>query len=201
MEELVHVPVSYLTNSNLRWIQLQNAPQWVGYGAISLNDSEIIIATSKNSESKQYGFTAGIYVYKQYHKKWKLLVAYPTKTINDRKTIYGINGITFDGKSNKLYLYNNQAQMIIIDMKSHEFDIIDTSVNGCSLPCLANANGIIHVIGGMDNSKHLIWQHNTKKFRQVHSFDDNFKGATLLFVESKQILLLFGDTNIYIYSL
>ena len=57
------------------------------------------------------------------------------------------------------------------------------------------ANGNLHIIGGQESKLHTIFNPTTKKFTNVHTFDEWDEGilnAGLLYVSSKNYLLLLG---------
>ena len=65
-------------------------------------------------------------------------------------------------------------------------------------------DGALHLIGGNNGSKHLIWNDEQKKFKQIFDFDTiampSLQGCCSIYIASKNILLLFGgkySENIY----
>eukprot|EP01083_Nonionella_stella_P025428 70029_1 len=59
-------------------------------------------------------------------------------------------------------------------------------------------NNEFHIIGGNSNNKHFIWNHQTKELESIYEFTEFAKGLhkfELVYIQKKQILLLFGGMD------
>ena len=62
-----------------------------------------------------------------------------------------------------------------------------------------NANGTIYIVGGF-HTKHQIWNNESKRYQDLHDFKKHLKydeihGAALIFVPSKQQIIMIGGVD------
>eukprot|EP01084_Bolivina_argentea_P256777 432457_1 len=108
-----------------------------------------------------------------------------------------------DLETNKLYLSEGSSPMIIIGIKTKQFhtDLVkDSNVTIPNYPCLVNANGTTHIIGGSGSSKHLTWNDTNNSFKEMHDFGKNgivsgIHGASTVYVPPQKIILMIGGID------
>lgn len=175
-----------------RWIALKSLPSNISYGnASNLNDHEFVFA------SERYGGNndcPSIYKYNVHKNEWCAFIDYP----KDLKM--ADHGMAINKISNKMYLC--EKSMVTVDLETKEFNEYSTNINDINQPFLVNANGTIHGIGGDVSSKHLTWNDSDHSFKEMHDFKtiDNIYeiyGASVIYVPSKQLILLIGGKDIW----
>eukprot|EP01084_Bolivina_argentea_P228742 386252_1 len=158
---------------------------------VPLNETEFIICGDKKSYHKAY-----ISKYNTKTNKWTHI------TINDTcktGTTLGWHSISIDMKLTKLFSCGT-SNMSIINIKdfklTKKLSLHPTNGNGKYHNCSSlMINNKYHVIGGIKNKKHLIWNNKQNKFDEIHHFKHLKSGLQrpgFVYIKSKQICLLFG---------
>ena len=167
---------------------LADPPQGI-CNLVWVNHHEIATATDSNGDSKN----AGIWIYNSISNEWRLHIKYP----NDFKT--KDQDICYDSITNTLWLYGETPNMVKINMKTKEFVIIqhDRKYVG-TWPKLLFIDNKLHVIGGSDNTDHLVWNEDKKQFETIFTFPEwsngNY-GHGVVYVKSKRLLYVFGGLD------
>eukprot|EP01084_Bolivina_argentea_P228741 386251_1 len=165
---------------------------------VPLNETEFIICGDKKSYHKAY-----ISKYNTKTNKWTHI------TINDTcktGTTLGWHSISIDMKLTKLFSCGT-SNMSIINIKdfklTKKLSLHPTNGNGKYHNCSSlMINNKYHVIGGIKNKKHLIWNNEQNKFDEMYHFKHLKSGlqkAGFIYVKSKQICLLFGGNDCSFY--
>ena len=71
-------------------------------------------------------------------------------------------------------------------------------LEGASCGTLINVNGQIHLIGGWENSKHLVWNDETSCFSQIYDFKqqlDDVINLSLVYIHSKRIIIMIAGCD------
>eukprot|EP01084_Bolivina_argentea_P308528 533518_1 len=175
------------TEINDQWIECDPLPAKMTNAAITrMNSNELLISPYYSSSKVD---TNKIFKFNIHSNKFIPYMDYP-ENFTPR-----YHGMTYDKINNLLYLYNPDAEMFIYNnnTKTHEINTKCCIVGNNSV-CLLSIKGITHLIGGVDNSRHLIWNNN-KEFQLIHDFKQQFSemnDASAVYVESKNIIVLIG---------
>lgn len=70
----------------------------------------------------------------------------------------------------------SQPAMIQFPIKS----ITDCNLKNIEYPTLLSIKGIIHILGGLNNNKHLIWSDHDHKFIELYDFKQNMNTMSML---------------------
>eukprot|EP01084_Bolivina_argentea_P048062 88570_1 len=105
------------------------------------------------------------------------------------------HSVAFNEKTNKIYISGYCNGMNIIDIGNKEWQTFKD--NAVCVPFLLNVIGTIHRIGGVDNSKHEVWDDEKNCFKELYDFKKKeniceISGGAAIYIASKQIILLIG---------
>ena len=183
------------TERNEKWIAYKRAPSNIcmNWLAMQYNHFEFIISSDHFLEENG---KEGIRKYNLHSNQWDEVITFTDDLFEmmDAK-------IALISKTNKLYLMNNdkyskQQKMLILDMKTKQLSTRNSISNALN-SAFVNVNGIIHVIGGSNNSKHLTWNPDDNEIKEIYDFAPEFHFQDLqwgrsIYVPSKDVLLLIG---------
>eukprot|EP01084_Bolivina_argentea_P204863 349916_1 len=190
-----------------RWILCRRIPENMEYGrVVRLNDNELIMSSGQEENEN-----TGIYKYNIITNEWKQIIKYPKDLYN------GNSAITLDDNTkNKLYMMNNLSEIIMFDLESNKMEYLHEKLESLQYgkdfasnhSVFVSVENTIHSIGG--SLVHLIWNKNTNIITKIdHPFNDEVWGVSVIYVPSKQCILLIGghngflqqDAGIWIFSL
>ena len=114
-----------------------------------------------------------------------------------------ISTSAFDKHSKLLYLYfykekfvkinlNNKTYQILLKKISNQHELFENWATSIII------NGEFHIIGGINNNQHLIWNDNTRQFDQIWIFNEFGRGwasPKLIHIKSKNVLYAFAGWN------
>ncbi len=152
-----------------------------------------LIATASDTFATWRGYQ--LMEYNIINDKWTKSLQCPDDTL-----MYPVpqNSFEFDTKNKIWYIYQakrHKSELIIINCINTNCNVYDVSYFGAHVKSILLKNRL-HIIGGMENNKHVIWNNNTKQFEQMHTFNEYANGYCLphdiAFIKSKNMLLLFG---------
>eukprot|EP01084_Bolivina_argentea_P218528 370815_1 len=163
-----------------------------------LNDNEFITSTRTVG---QYGLF-DIQKYNIHTNEWKLmLTAEPFGYV-------AFGSMLFQKNQNKLYMQSRNygelvgERMLIINLNTNQFTKLDLRSGFGLLGAMVNVNGIIHAIGDPQRRlrKHLAWNTNTNtnivtEIFDFHEYFGSIAGASMIYVKSKQMILLIGGRD------
>lgn len=140
----------------------------------------------------------GLYLYNLSSQELKKFIKYPKNV-----TIFPYC-LQFDASKNQFYGTGEfQEAMFIIDMnRGHkfttwrEFRSENNPLKGASCGTLLNVNGQLHLIGGWDNSKHLVFNEDSRDFSEIYDFKEKLNDVTnlsLIHVKSKKTILMIKE--------
>ena len=158
---------------------------------VRLNDQEFIVGIGLHQ----------IFKYNQALEEWTLFLDLPTSLNLDGRSM------AVDVDKDRLYICGYTTNMLIINLKDnsvlHQGPTVfsdKTEVRVLRRPrriggdaSMVNANGKIHKVGGAFTNRHVVWDETTSSWddKEIDQDFEQKKGA-LLFVPSKNILLLIG---------
>eukprot|EP01084_Bolivina_argentea_P246315 412253_1 len=117
---------------------------------IQINKYELIIAGYHNPMIYDWMRSDGIYKYNVFLDEWKLFIQYPSTLTTSYHTI------TYDKHKGKLYLYGQECNLIMIDIITHEFIVINLEYKIGHNPSSIFLQNKLHIIGGSLSHKHLV---------------------------------------------
>eukprot|EP01084_Bolivina_argentea_P134410 237097_1 len=151
---------------------------------IMINEDEFIIAEKRN----------GLYVYNKRLDTFHLLLSYPKLvTVHD-------HNICYDCQSNIVYLFCNEDELITMNLNTKTTEI-NNGTDVCGNPIgqypsiLILNESELHIIGGSDNIRHLLWNKKKKEFETIYTFLDwnnGFCGHALIHNRRRNNLLMLG---------
>ena len=161
-----------------------------------INKNELAYASVGNDDEDE---NLGVCVYNIMTNKWRTHVKYPTRFKTTRHTIL------YNPKTNILWLYGEERNMININMETKEFKIIKSNAKYLGYcPKLLFINDKLHAILGSDSAKHLIWNDDTLDFdEEIFTFPDLKRGLHahgVVHLKNKNELYVFGGYD-YMSSL
>lgn len=173
---------------------------------LQISDTEFCIVPpvrwplGTQNDHKQFN---GLYLYSTINDSWIEWIKYPDNLNIDSPAS------CIDYKLNIIYLYHSSGKLIKIFYKTKEIELISNMINLdnprlCLIPDTNNSE--LHLIGGIINHKHLIFNEKEKKFKIYSSefsrlpFTGGFNGFGLLHIPNNNLLLLFGGHKDEIYS-
>ena len=163
---------------------------------LKMNDHEFVLVPRPE---KQTTFN-GLFKYKIHQNLWSEFIEYP-------QDIEGyIHSATFNKSQNKIYLF--KSDMIhILNINQMEWNKVDIKMR--HFPVITNQNGVHHIIGGWNSSKHMTLSADCKTLENIYDFRQyqGIRCGSLLYVSSKKLLVSIGGLNrfdrigIWIYSI
>ena len=88
------------------------------------------------------------------------------------------------------------SKMIQINLNSQEFTQHETNYAFGDCPGVVNKDGIFHIVGGRNNSKHVRYRDNTDPMKMEEIFDGfdqkTFCNMGLIYIETQNCILLLG---------
>lgn len=184
-------PKSVKSPKQARWISLKSAP--LGhFSKITPMDSKKFLAIPLNNSSYK---SDGIYAYIISQNKWIRSLKYGKN--------HWLSSIapSFNQQTNKLYIAQFvQNNLSIIDFTTMKWKSINCPyLSHCDGAKCIIINNEFHLIGGKRSNKHLLWKEDKEIFEELHVFEDlseGFKSHKLIYIKSKQILLMFGGESV-----
>eukprot|EP01084_Bolivina_argentea_P306202 529076_1 len=162
-----------------------------GYFAkpLKFSNYEFLIAPEKTQRDN----SKGVYKYNTLTNEWSVCIEYN----KDMESSY--HTAAFDVSKHVLYSYDAQSQLIKINFQTKQIQISKHfSDMQYIYPSSVIINHQFHVILGQNNNKHLIWNDTKQQFKQIYVFEEFIQGYSnhgLIYISSKQMLLLFGGYN------
>ena len=162
-----------------RWKKLKDPPIGNFERLLHLNKHEFIVVPSDATE------TDGIYKYNGILNEWTKIIDYPKdyESMGQFPTIDQDNRIIYicctDSKLLGINLNTKSIQTIV-----EQYDLgIDSGI--------MFANNTIHVIGGNENDKHLIFDNDNKEFKEFHDFasDKQIPCSYALYLPSRKTII------------
>eukprot|EP01084_Bolivina_argentea_P249817 418350_1 len=191
--------------SSKEWIKIQSIPKNLGHGKIvNFGRNNILFAASTNAHGD------GIYKYNVSINKWTKFIEYPSNFV------LNASGMAYSKMHNKIYLYENNGRITVINIKSKQFKTHLTSNNNYSFYApMINIKGITHLIistyiegqnafWSPPASSHVIWNNENNSMNIVKQFETYHHFGEIIYIQSKHAMLLLGRdfTDIsFIYSL
>lgn len=110
------------------------------------------------------------------------------------------SSIVFDTKSNRYFAYVDPEILVFdgTDMRQHMKINITNETENRTRCAVIFANDKFHIIGGDSSKSHTVFNPETKEIKTVHTFDEfneRLSDAGLLYVSSKNYLLLLGGLD------
>ena len=128
---MADVPV---TNTSSLWVALAPTPRDVVLGtATFLNHHEFLFSSG--------GRVRAIYKYVVHCDEWKAIIQYPTNTSN------GLHQAVVDPPGNKLFLFPQRLQRVIVDLNKKKVTTFSGFRNIHAVGPLTSADGTLHMIG------------------------------------------------------
>ena len=172
-----------------RWIKLKAYSDQIGEidSASNLNNNEFIIASSYNSSDYD-----GIHKYNMHKNEWETVLKYP----DDTYILMEIITVAEDLTGTKIYLGEWRYQeWKIFDMKSKNLSKINSDYEVKCNTSMVNVNGIFHILGGNDDTRHVTWDTCNDEVKEIHDFIGDFRELrcpSSIHVPSQQIILSIG---------
>ena len=146
----------------------------------------------------------GLYLYSTITDEWIKWIKYPKNLIIDSPAS------CIDNRKHIIYLYHRSGKLVKIYYKDHKIDntkidIVSNMVN-LDNPRLVLIKNELHLIGGIINHKHLIFNQDMNKFIvcskqfELLPFTGGFNGFSLNYMSSLKQLILLGGHKDEIYS-
>ena len=133
---------------------LQDIDSLFSYPLIAINNKEIILIRK----------TKGIYKYDVDKKEYQLFIKYDDKSI-------AFHTVSYDRQS-KIFYVQTLRQLFQIDVTKKEFvSSLDTSNFVGMLAKSVFCNNTFHLIGGMHNPSHLIWNSDQNDYVKIFDFE------------------------------
>eukprot|EP01083_Nonionella_stella_P019754 54826_1 len=195
------------------WIKLSSVPNDLAFGAtVTMDRNNILLAP--NSENEDAESVSGIYKYNINSNEWTKFIPYPSD--------FNLNcpGIAYSQLDHKLYLYDSNAQITVIHIKSQQFSVFASGHSMYDVypdwyPPMINANGVTHLIVPstvyVESLKeevqgiptHVLWDAKNKYFNVIREFQDFFSFHCFIHIKSKNVMLLLGvrSSPSYLYAL
>ena len=179
-----------------KWEKRQKIPSGNGYSMpLAINEQEFIMLSISNHGRRR------ILKHNIHQNQWKVIMK-----SHHFPLMFGLNCTTmaFDKLSNKLYIKTKQKgiNIVIIDLQTQT---IKTQIfpNWKEKKLLEwygfmLINDNIHIIGGKNNAKHLLWNVNHQyqnKLRNIWTFFEPFYYVSTIHVPSRDIVLLIGGIS------
>ena len=185
----------------------------------AINDVEFVMATNQNE--------CGICKFNTINGKWSQLIKYPDSYIlspNRTKNMLSFDNISsclylytesyqddWNDGAMRDWMYippskQTKGKIIIIDLKNDcikTYNVIDQRAGiGSDGYCIYYGtsiciNSVYHIIGGTSNSKHLIFDSNSKTLKTMNNstpmmYDQHIFNNGLIYLASKKCLYFFG---------
>lgn len=175
---------AYYKPHDTRWNELKPIPDGVTTHLVyKLNEQQLIFA----SDGCRWN---GLYVHNLHLQEFREYIQYPNFFYNTQHCLQ------FDSSSNRFYGSAYMAPFFSIDLDEGKFVAWDPLIGirnplkgrGCGN--LLNVNGDIHLIGGYDNNKHLVWNEEIRNFSEIHKFKFGLVGTIVLYVPKKDIIIM-----------
>ena len=171
-----------------QFVELDHALTGRPSNLVWINENELAYASVCYRDDDE---NLGICIYNIMTNKWRLHVKYPNPFKSTRHTII------YNPKTNILWLYGEERNMININMETKEFKIIKPNAKYLGYcPKLFFINGRLHAILGSDSTQHLIWNDDTMDFEQeIFTFPGLKRGLHahgVVHLRNKNELYLFG---------
>ena len=161
--------------SNLKeWDELPAFPKKAKYGSvITINGDQIVYASANKA-----------YLYDSRTNEIESWIEYQ----DGHQLSCPITA--FDKISKKLYILGSRNKtLMIVDIHSKKIEThTNVAARNPKKVCLIFANGSLHLIGGVMNSKHYIWNENKKKFKPMCDFRPIY-GASVVHIPSKYFVI------------
>ena len=174
--------------SQPNWSRIQSFPHRLFSGLLSLDHNEFITAPESIH-------CDGIYKYKIESNQLEKVVDY------DQDFISTDHGTTIDAAKKKLFICNSQKELIEIDLKAKPFAIkyLSKNANFGWYPKIVVVEGTIHILGGSNNSKHLMFNKESAEFREIYQFNlvgfRGFNSHKLLHLKRRKCILCIGAND------
>ena len=173
------------------WHKLADFPHQYCGKPLHINEEEII-NTSYQSPGDTDG---GVFKYDTNKNDWTKLISYP----HDLRSIS--HAVTINESKTKIYIYNQQASLIKINLKSKKVKVIKNLVQVGYGVAAIMINDEFHIVGGGGNKSHYIWNEEEQEFDHQHDFGEYMRGGALIHLKSKNVMLFVSTKGIYSYSL
>ena len=192
------------------WRKYSKAPVQITEGeAIRISDNKFIFSVEYNYfiDDTAYMTEQALLIYDADTGEWTKFAHFPEP--HERWAGAEYPKIAVIPERRKVYLCLDGRAMRVLDMDSKEWTAVTIDrlqlVHG--LNPLINANGILHCIGGPDEADHHIWNEEDSEWQCIHDFGatmgitrdptrdmphDDVYDFSMIFVESKQLILLIG---------
>eukprot|EP01084_Bolivina_argentea_P146061 255858_1 len=185
---IAHKKLGKLRNTTVNyWQKLSKFPLKDSNFSIILHRNTFITATWKDSHYTNHG----LYKYDIVRNEWTKWFDYPSSTITSWHTM------SFSPAKQCIYIYGKQMNLLKIDVTRNTLRTINGSFDVGNLPNSIFIDGELHIIGGQNNNKHLVWNGKQKRFRIRHTFAE-FEGITgfvLVHIEAQDVVALIGGTS------
>ena len=166
--------------------------------AVAMNETEFIVCP--DNRVTEQDFNVLCYDTTDPNKKWKDIFRME-KTSRDKRTFSSYNSIAFDKHKQRIYVLNSDSIVIMILLQSKSFIQQQANKKYDTKYCSSLfINGHLHVIGGTNHRKHIIWTKNGAlyKFKKRHKFSkfkEFYRNHGVVQIESKQMVLLMGGED------
>ena len=135
----------------------------------------------------------GIYKYNAFKDAFDLFIKF------DETISYNCAAITYDSKTNKLYIFQSALSFYIIDINTESITAQICTIKslservGIRSRAISSNDGTIHLIGGSRNEYHVIWNQNTESI-EANGFPIPWPIAAhgLFYLQSTRSLIVFG---------
>eukprot|EP01084_Bolivina_argentea_P271256 461485_1 len=165
------------------WISLQDCPISICNCPLQINDNIIISLPNCTTEET-------ICKYNIADNVWSEFLTYPTDS--------GLKYLTaaMHHETNTIYAHGDSGELLKINLTDNTCSIIDTNYKPDIDPYVTIIENNIHLIGGFSSKKHVVWNHNTNKFDDIHTFEEwscgNSSFAFIHITYQNRMLLLGG---------
>eukprot|EP01084_Bolivina_argentea_P131558 232190_1 len=178
-------------NKTVGWIALGSYPFKFSSNLVKMNSNIISAPTAHSAQDSD-----GIYAYNADKDDWDLFFKYPADFESSS------HALAYNENTNELYLFGFQATVIKFDINNKQCKIKD-ALTECygSYPGSLFVDNTFHIIGGNQNSSHLIYNEQTNTFKSIHTFKHfNTPFPAVIYSKLKNMIILFDNQNVYIYD-
>ena len=161
---------------------------------LAINDNEFLVAPQRLSNSK----SKGIYKFTIDQKEWTNIVPYPSNFISEFHTA----ALNNDDPANPIIYICNTKTLVIVNVANKTLKEINYKLAVGAHPRAVYANKQLHLIGGAQSFKHLVFDETKQEFRKMHIFTprEGFSGYrgfsrhSLIYCKSKNCIFMFGGS-------
>ena len=165
---------------------------------IRISNHEFVIATAEPTQ-KLLIYNASTKLWRELfdYSNWRSIATkYKDCTIPSFPNEFGYPALAYDPATNKYYIVSDEVLLLEIDINSKSMTLYENPIKETGInPSAVYVNDQLHIIGGYDSNRHIIFDTKTKEWIEHFTFKELATGLSspaLVYIKSKNMLYLMG---------